>query len=196
MLPEPDRIAVQIRFNPDPGLRHVIESASRAQSCRCWNCGTCDIECPVNVTTGRLRPQKIVRLANLDFIEEFLDSPEIWYCLTCWRFLQICPNQVKPSDVIDYARQEALSRGIVNASSTLRLLVAFRLISACAMARGRAVPVLRPLLGRLRPDDRRPPDSSAPSDGRRLRCRCDPDRHLSNERSRSIDLFAFSGYGG
>ncbi len=110
---------------PDPGLRHVIESASRAQSCRCWTCGSCDGECPVNIATGRLRPQRIVRLANLGFIEELLDSPEIWYCLTCRRCLQICPNQVKPCDVIDYARQEAVSRGIVSASSTRRLQLLF-----------------------------------------------------------------------
>lgn len=106
---------------PDPGLRHVIESASQAQSFRCWTCGSCDIECPVNIATGRLRPQRIVQLANLGFVEDLLDSPEIWYCLTCRRCLQICPNQVKPCDVIDYARQEAVSRGIVSSSATRRL---------------------------------------------------------------------------
>jgi heterodisulfide reductase subunit C len=110
---------------PDPGLRHVIESASRAQSCRCWTCGSCDGVCPVNIATGRLRPQRIVRLANLGFIEELLGSPEIWYCLTCRRCLQICPNQVKPCDVIDYARQEAVSSGIVSSSATRRLLLLF-----------------------------------------------------------------------
>ena len=125
MLPEPVHIAVEKRYSPDPGQRKVIESASRAQSCRCWTCGSCDIECPVNIATGRLRPQRIVRLASLGFIEELLDSPEIWYCLTCRRCLQICPNQVKPCDVIDYARQEAVSRGVVSYSSTRRLQLLF-----------------------------------------------------------------------
>jgi heterodisulfide reductase subunit C len=110
---------------PDPALRHVIESATRAQSCRCWTCGSCDGECPVNIATGRLRPQRIVRLANLGFIEELLDSPEIWYCLTCRRCLQICPNQVKPCDVINYARQEAISNAIVSYASVYRLQLLF-----------------------------------------------------------------------
>jgi len=125
MLSESARIADIKRHSPDPGLRKVIESACQAQSCQCWTCGTCDGECPVNIATGRLRPQRIVRLAALGFIEELLDSPEIWYCLTCRRCLQICPNQVKPCDIIDYARQEAVSRGIVSYSSTRRLQLLF-----------------------------------------------------------------------
>jgi heterodisulfide reductase subunit C len=125
MIPESACIAVEKRHRPDPGLRKVIESACRAQSCRCWTCSSCDVECPVNIATGRLRPQRIVRLASLGFIEELLDSPEIWYCLTCRRCLQICPNQVKPCDIIDYARQEAVSRGVVNYSSTRRIQLLF-----------------------------------------------------------------------
>lgn len=125
MLPGSVRISIQKRHMPDPALRHVIESATRAQSCRCWTCGSCDGECPVNIATGRLRPQRIVRLANLGFIEELLDSPEIWYCLTCRRCLQICPNQVKPCDVINYARQEAISNAIVSYASVYRLQLLF-----------------------------------------------------------------------
>ncbi|MBI5594054.1 MAG: 4Fe-4S dicluster domain-containing protein [Deltaproteobacteria bacterium] len=125
MLPGSIRTKVEKRCRPDPGLRKVIESACRAQGSRCWTCGSCDLECPVNIATGRLRPQRIVRLANLGFIEDLLDSPEIWYCLTCRRCLQICPNQVKPCDVIDYARQEAVSRGIVSYSSMRRLQLLF-----------------------------------------------------------------------
>ena len=125
MLPESARIAAEKRLSPDPVLRKVIESACQALSCQCWTCGSCDGECPVNIATGRLRPQRIVRLATLGFIDNLLDSPEIWYCLTCRRCLQICPNQVKPCDVIDYARQEAISKGIVSYASVRSLQVLF-----------------------------------------------------------------------
>ncbi|MFZ3048704.1 MAG: 4Fe-4S dicluster domain-containing protein [Desulfatirhabdiaceae bacterium] len=125
MIPESAHIKVEKRHSPNSDLRKVIESACRAQSCQCWTCGSCDGECPVNIATGRLRPQRIVRLASLGFIEELLDSPEIWYCLTCRRCLQICPNQVKPCDVINYARQEAVSRGIVSYASARRLQLLF-----------------------------------------------------------------------
>ncbi len=191
MLPGSARITAQKRHMPDPGLRHVIESATRAQSCRCWTCGSCDIECPVNIATGRLRPQRIVRLANLGFIEELLDSPEIWYCLTCRRCLQICPNQVKPCDVIDYARQEAVSRGIVSSSSTRRLKLLFarfqrvrwRAVEQClnnnfnAISREQIDPVARRSRSGNRPNDFTPRHSSGRVFFRRLRC-CNPFRRL------------------
>jgi heterodisulfide reductase subunit C len=125
MLPGSIRIGVEERRRPDSGLRKAIESACRARSFQCWSCSSCDVECPIDIATGRLRPQRIVRLASLGFIEDLLESPEIWYCLSCRRCQQICPNQVKPCDVIDYARQEAVSRGIVSYSSMRRLQLLF-----------------------------------------------------------------------
>lgn len=47
-------------------------------------------------------------MANLGFLDELLDMPEIWYCLTCRRCLQICPNDVKPVVLIEHLRKEAI----------------------------------------------------------------------------------------
>jgi heterodisulfide reductase subunit C len=93
---------------PSAELRKLIESGALASSNLCWTCGSCDLECPVNVATGRLRPQRLVRMANLGMLQELLRSPEIWYCLSCRRCMMICPNRVKPSEVIRFARQESL----------------------------------------------------------------------------------------
>jgi len=105
--------------HPDPVRRGQIESAAHTASNMCWTCGSCDFECPVNIATSRLRPQKLVRMANLGFLEELLELPEIWYCLSCRRCLQVCPNAVKPAVLIEYLRQEALRRHLVT-SDTLR----------------------------------------------------------------------------
>ena len=94
-------------------MRTLIENASHAQSNMCWSCSSCDSECPVNIATNRLRPQKIVRLAYLGFFEELLTIPEIWYCLTCRRCSQVCPNLVKPAMLVGYARLEASRLGLV-----------------------------------------------------------------------------------
>jgi len=99
---------------PDAGLRKSIEQGANADINRCWTCGSCDFECPVNVATGRLRPQKIVRMANLGMLEELLYEPAIWYCLTCRRCLQICPNTVKPSELIAHIRRISMKRKIVS----------------------------------------------------------------------------------
>ncbi len=104
----------RIFLSPDLSLGRKIAGKSCSNSSLCWTCSSCDLECPVNIATGRLRPQKIVRMANLGFWDELLNSPDIWYCLTCRRCLQICPNSVSPSILIDYIRREALESGIVS----------------------------------------------------------------------------------
>jgi heterodisulfide reductase subunit C len=96
-----------------PDLRQVIQKATKADSTMCWNCSSCDSECPVEIATNRLRPQRIVRLANLGLIEELITSREIWYCLTCRRCTTICPNSVKPETLVRYARAAAVRCGVV-----------------------------------------------------------------------------------
>lgn len=101
-------------FIPDYKNRNTIRKESSADIQMCWTCGSCDTECPVNIATTRLRPQKIVRLANLGFLDELLHMPEIWYCLTCRRCMNVCPNVVSPSTLIEYIRRKAIFRGIVS----------------------------------------------------------------------------------
>jgi heterodisulfide reductase subunit C len=79
----------------------------------CWTCSTCDSECPVNIAANRLRPQKLLHLANLGFLDELMTLPEVWYCLTCRKCNRVCPNQVKPESVIQFARSESLRCNVV-----------------------------------------------------------------------------------
>jgi heterodisulfide reductase subunit C len=90
------------------GLRQRVEQATGAGAGMCWTCSTCDSECPVNIATNRLRPQKILHLASLGFLEELIALPDIWYCLTCRKCNRVCPNQVKPESVIQFVRKETL----------------------------------------------------------------------------------------
>jgi heterodisulfide reductase subunit C len=99
---------------PQPKLRRLIDVGGLADSTMCWTCSSCDSECPVEIATNRLRPQRIVRFANLGLIDELIALPEIWYCLTCRRCNRVCPNLVKPETLIRYARVEAVRRGVVS----------------------------------------------------------------------------------
>ncbi len=92
-------------------LKRNIESGSRAGVQRCWTCGSCDFECPVNIATGRLWPRKIVRMTAFGMLPELLELPDIWYCQNCLRCTQICPNTVSPAAIIDYLRAEKIRRG-------------------------------------------------------------------------------------
>ncbi len=107
-------------ITPDPKIRRLIEQKSTAGSNMCWTCGTCDFECPVYISAQRLNPQKIIRMANLGMLEALLTLPDIWYCLMCRRCHKGCPNAVKPFEVIEYIRQEAIQRGVVRADMLTR----------------------------------------------------------------------------
>lgn len=105
----------------------------------CWTCSSCDTECPVNAATGLLRPQQIVRMAAFGLLDELLNAPEIWYCISCRRCSQICPNRVKPSLLINYLRQKAIGRGLVSWQSYERYqdwIIDFQHIRWKAIARG------------------------------------------------------------
>jgi heterodisulfide reductase subunit C len=99
---------------PNPDLRKAVERACGAEAAMCWTCSSCDSECPVEIATNRLRPQRIVRYANLGLFDELIRMPEIWYCLTCRRCTAVCPNRVKPDTLIRYARMAAIRCGVVS----------------------------------------------------------------------------------
>ena len=99
---------------PPSRIARRIAADAGSQNNMCWTCGSCDFECPVNVATGgRLRPQRMVRLAVLGLFDELVRAPEIWYCLQCNGCLEVCPNLVRPSEVIAYARREAMQQGVL-----------------------------------------------------------------------------------
>jgi heterodisulfide reductase subunit C len=110
----------------NPAIRFRIEQATSADSPMCWNCSSCDAECPVEIATGRLRPQRIVRFANLGLFEELISSPEIWYCLACRRCSKICPNLVKPETLVRYARAAAVRCGAVSYETARAYYYLFR----------------------------------------------------------------------
>ncbi len=104
---------------PDAAVRKLIQQGAKADIYQCWTCGSCDNECPINIATGRLHPQKIVRMANLGMLDELLYEPEIWHCLSCRRCANICPNAVKPSALIAHIRHILMEKKIISIS-TLR----------------------------------------------------------------------------
>jgi heterodisulfide reductase subunit C len=97
-------------LKPNFDLRKAIEKEALADSYMCWTCSSCDGECPINITTNKLRPQKIVHMAYVGLLEELLSLPEIWYCLTCRKCVRTCPNKVRPADLIAFARKELVRR--------------------------------------------------------------------------------------
>ncbi len=124
-------------IEPDLDIGQLIESQTNAHSHICWTCGTCDNECPVFRATDRLRPQKTVRMANLGMMDDLLNLADVWYCISCRRCLQGCPNSVKPYELHRYLRNEAILRGIVSTeinASYRQLFIEFQRVRWRAVA--------------------------------------------------------------
>ena len=101
-----------VPIEPDADVRRSIATAfPQAEIDLCWTCGACDNGCPVSMATGRLRPQRNVRMAVYGLMDHLLTLPDIWYCLSCRRCLQGCPNRVKPYALHRHLQDESLRRG-------------------------------------------------------------------------------------
>jgi len=96
--------------------RSMLHRAARAESSLCYACGSCLTACPVNLATNQLQPRKLVMMANFGLIEELLQLPEIWYCLSCKRCNHACPMTVKPAALIADLRLEAIRQSLVKNS--------------------------------------------------------------------------------
>jgi heterodisulfide reductase subunit C len=113
-------------IDPDWASWREIAVSSNADIDMCWTCGTCDNGCPVNQATGRLRPQRTLRMAVYGMIDELLSLPDAWYCLLCRRCQQGCPNGVEPYMLNRYLRFEAIRREVIS----IELLDAYRKLFA------------------------------------------------------------------
>jgi heterodisulfide reductase subunit C len=110
-------------------------NAAKADINMCWICGACDNGCPVNIASERLSPQRLVRMAIYGMMDELLSSPIVWYCLSCRRCFQGCPNRVKPYELIKYIQMESIRRKRIS----LEFLFSYRkLISDFQRVRWRA----------------------------------------------------------
>jgi len=98
---------VQTAIKLKPVKIDSLAAKVRSEINNCYACGSCLSECPVNRATDSLHPRTMVRLVAYGLIDELVNSPEIWYCISCGRCDQACPMIVRPARLIAAIRQEA-----------------------------------------------------------------------------------------
>jgi len=81
---------------------------------KCFACGTCTAGCPVSAIEKTYSPRKIIHQILLGMREELLKSPEIWYCLICYRCYSRCPQQVNFTDIMSVLRYLAVKHNYVS----------------------------------------------------------------------------------
>lgn len=105
-------------YAPNPEFRKEIAKKSHAANISlCWSCSACDSECPVFMGSSSLRPQKVLRMANLGLLDELVNLPEIWYCLACKRCTRSCPNDCEPETIVGYLVKEAIRTGLYSSET-------------------------------------------------------------------------------
>ena len=107
-----DRIIVE---ELDASFCDEVASVPGGENIRkCFACGTCAAGCPVTDVDDQYNSRRIIRQILLGMREEVLSSPQIWYCVLCYRCYARCPQQVNFTDVMRALRYLALKSGHIS----------------------------------------------------------------------------------
>lgn len=75
----------------------------------CYQCAQCSGVCPMS-TLSDFRPRKFMIQAQLD-PEGAMNSELLWQCSTCYACVFVCPQDVKPPEVITSLRSKLVETG-------------------------------------------------------------------------------------
>lgn len=78
----------------------------------CYQCGKCSAGCPAGNAMD-YTPRQVIRLLQLDLIDDALKAESIWICATCETCSSRCPRGVDVASLMDALRREALKQGKV-----------------------------------------------------------------------------------
>ncbi|NIA03587.1 MAG: CoB--CoM heterodisulfide reductase subunit C [Nitrospirae bacterium] len=100
--------------NLDPTFRQeVFEEPGAEKITLCFNCTGCTSGCPMAEQEPEYNIRKFLRMANLGMKEELLNNPYIWYCTTCYKCQERCPQGVRNVDALLKIRTIAVHNGIM-----------------------------------------------------------------------------------
>lgn len=98
------------------GLADRARAATGESVFRCYQCGKCTAGCPLAEEMD-VPPSQILRLLQLG-IEELEEAAvgafSPWLCLTCETCHARCPQEVDLPKIMEFLREEALRRNMVN----------------------------------------------------------------------------------
>lgn len=93
-------------------LAQVLATRGGERVLECYQCGTCSGSCPVfsYMTHG---PRRIMHMIRSGLAEEVLSSPDMWYCVSCYRCACRCPRGIEIAEVMAALRSLAVQKGFV-----------------------------------------------------------------------------------
>ena len=66
----------------------------------CLNCSTCISGCPASEAEPPLLVRNLVRMVVFGLEDELLEEDSPWICVTCTRCEEMCPQDVKPFEIV------------------------------------------------------------------------------------------------
>jgi heterodisulfide reductase subunit C len=67
--------------------------------------------CPVAEHDPRYDPRRIIRMVNMGMRKQVLSSPGIWLCSGCYNCFERCPQDVKPTQILQAIQHIASREG-------------------------------------------------------------------------------------
>ncbi|NLB52128.1 MAG: 4Fe-4S dicluster domain-containing protein [Syntrophomonadaceae bacterium] len=105
-----DAVKLKSATKADKDLLAKLEQEAGTQVSLCYQCGKCSAGCPASFAMD-YPPREIIRLLQLDMVEEALNANSIWVCATCETCSERCPRGVDIASLMDTLRREALRQG-------------------------------------------------------------------------------------
>jgi len=86
----------------------------------CYGCKACTAACPIEQVEKRYDPRKIIRMALLGMEKEVLESDFIWLCSSCYGCQEVCPQNVKFTEVMFAIKNLAVQEACMPAGLTVQ----------------------------------------------------------------------------
>ena len=92
----------RIRLNEqDPAFKEEVARTPGGEGVRaCFGCKACTAVCPIEPVDKRYDPRKIIRMIMLGMKKEVLESDLIWLCSSCYGCHEVCPQNVRFTEVM------------------------------------------------------------------------------------------------
>jgi len=98
---------VEYKREQAASLAEEVSARSGQNLYACYQCRRCASGCPVGEETSGVTPDRLIRMIVLGQVEETLNNPLIWKCVSCFTCGTRCPNDIMTARVVDTLKKMA-----------------------------------------------------------------------------------------
>ncbi len=80
---------------------------------RCYQCGACMDDCPVVKMNPDFNPNRVIGDILAGKMEEVLNGPDVWRCVSCYTCFELCPQRFGMNKVFENLKQLAYQMNIM-----------------------------------------------------------------------------------